>query len=66
MSVGPGHISIRYPDGVPCIERLEDGIECAAENLAEVTLTNGSPVRSTLTWLVIPGPQAQLLVVNSS
>ena len=62
VSVGPGHISIRYPDGVvPCIERLEDGIECAAENLAEVTLTNGSPVRSNSNLVGDSGPSGTVV-----
>lgn len=49
VDVGPKKVSIRYPDGSPCIDHSEEGVKCLLGNLAEVSLTNGSPLASNLT-----------------
>ena len=47
VEVGSGKVSIRYPQGSPCKEHLDEGVKCTSTSLASVTLTNGSPIASS-------------------
>ena len=42
-----GEASIRYPDGLQCIEFQEQGVTCNATNEANLSLTNAEPVSSS-------------------
>ncbi len=46
LNVGSGRISIRYPENVPCVEFLDQGVSCdGAVNIAALSLANGEPLR---------------------
>jgi hypothetical protein len=52
VKVGTTDVSVRYPEGRPCIESLGRGIKCSAENIALLTLTNRDPLESKLNTTV--------------
>ena len=45
VDAGPRDVSIQYPEGVPCVEHLNEGVMCPEVNVAKVALTNGSPLK---------------------
>jgi hypothetical protein len=45
LNVGSGHISIRYPENVPCVEFRDQGVSCdGAMNIAALSLANAEPL----------------------
>ena len=42
--VGSGDVSITYPSEIPCIEFREEGVICASEEEAIISLTNSDPI----------------------
>ncbi len=45
VHAGPGTVSIRYPDGDPCVEATDKAVSCSsAGNIAFLGLTNKEPV----------------------
>jgi hypothetical protein len=44
LNVDSGHISIRYPENVPCVEFRDQGVSCDGANIAALSLANGEPL----------------------
>jgi len=45
VDVGPGNISISYPENIPCVEFLGQGVSCDdVMNIAALSLANGEPL----------------------
>ena len=42
--VGSGDVSITYPSEISCIEFREEGVICASEEEAIISLTNSDPI----------------------
>jgi len=47
LNVDSGHISIRYPENVPCVEFRDQGVSCDGANIAALSLANGEPLVET-------------------
>ena len=47
LRIGAGDVSIRYPDGMACIEFREQGVSCDASFTGKVSLTNAEPLESS-------------------
>lgn len=45
VDVGPGQISLHFPEGTPCLENSSKGITCSSvSNIARLSLVIGEPV----------------------
>lgn len=60
VSTATGKVSVQHPDSAPCIDYPDSGVRCnSAGNIAELTLPNNPPVRSSQTSAQAAVPEVQ-------
>ena len=46
VDVGAGNVAIKFPDNFRCIEFMDRGVGCEADDMARLVLTNAKPLES--------------------
>tara|TARA_S200000501_G_C20804928_1_gene735691 strand:- start:92 stop:784 length:693 start_codon:yes stop_codon:yes gene_type:complete len=60
LKIGGGEALIEYPTNIPCVEFVDQGVSCESQNIAALSLRNGSPLASANQSVEIGGVQGTL------